>query len=547
MQDKFPGNVGYFDFIYLDPPFNSNKNYNVLFKEGLIDSEAQTHAFEDTWHWTHEAQKEFDWLVQNANSEVSELMQALRRLIGQNGNDMLAYLTMMTRRLIELHRVLKPTGSIYLHCDPTASHYLKIVMDAIFGKQNFRNEIVWKRTFAHNDPLRFGKNDDRILFYTKSNSFFFKPVLAEYDPSYVDSFFNKEDERGKYQTVTLTGPKVNPRDPSWKGYTPATSGRSWSIPKRLIKLLAGDSAKELSTLEKLDLLESNNYIVFSKNGVPRFKQYLHEMVGAPVQEIWTDINPLSAHSAERLGYPTQKPEALLERILAASTEKSSWVLDPFCGCGTTVSVAEKMKRNWVGIDISMLSVKLIERRLVHTNYQLKNQIHINGLPRDMAAAKDLAAREPFDFEYWVAVHLLDAKPPAGKSKDNMKGADRGVDGIITLITKAHEGQPDEYGKAIVQVKGGNVQRSDISTLISDVARDKANAGIFICLKEPTRRMIEEAAQAGKSKTDFGEFSKIQILTVEELMNGKKPNLPGMISPYKQALGFNPTIPQTSLL
>lgn len=468
LRDKFPGEDGYFDLIYLDPPFNSNRNYNVLFKEGLVDSEAQTHAFEDSWHWTHEAQGEFDWLIANASPAVSDLMQALRRVVGENGNDMLAYLTMMTRRLMELHRVLKPSGSIYLHCDPTASHYLKIVMDTIFGKQNFRNEIIWFYKTGGVSKRWYGRKHDTILFYSKS-------------PQYL---FNRQTE---------------------KSYLSHKYG-------------------------------------FTGIEIKQDSQGYYTEVG--MRDVW-DIPALRGNQPETLGYPTQKPEALLERIIEGSSNEESWILDPFCGCGTTVSVAERLKRNWVGIDISMLAVKLVERRLIKTHPELKNKIYINGLPKDMQGAKALARKDPWDFEYWVAVHLLDAKPPAGKSKDNMRGADRGVDGIITLITESNNGTT-EYGKVIVQVKGGKVQRSDVATLKADAQSQHALGGIFICLEKPTAPMRQEAAQAGKVRTQLGEFPVIQILTVEELLAGKRPNLPGMISPYKQALAFNPTIPQTSL-
>src|SRR3989344_3199794 len=343
LREKIPDET--FDLIYLDPPFNSNRNYNVLFKEGLQDSPAQVHAFEDSWHWSHDSQAVFEELIgvrkskTPVNQQIGNLMQALEKLVGHN--DVLAYLTMMTIRLIELHRVLKSTGSIYLHCDPTASHYLKIVMDAIFGKDNFRNEVVWKRTFAHNDPARFGRNDDRILFYTKTDKYYFNPVLVKYDESYVEDFFKGKDEKGIYQSVDLTGPHTNAKDPAWKGYNPSQSGRSWSIPKRIINKIVGEeNANKMSTSEKLDLLFNNGYIILSKNGVPRFKQYLSDMEGAPAQEIWTDIPPLSAQSSERLGYQTQKPRALLERIIKASGPPEGVILDPFCGCGTTLSACE---------------------------------------------------------------------------------------------------------------------------------------------------------------------------------------------------------------
>lgn len=470
--------------IYLDPPFNSSRNYNVLFKEGLVDSEAQIHAFEDSWHWTHETQKEFEHLVHNAPDTVSSLILAMEQAVGHN--DVLAYLTMMTIRLLELHRVLKETGSIYLHCDPTASHYLKIVMDAIFGKQNFRNEIIWHKNSGGIGRSAFSKRHDTLLFYSKSKNYFYdgKAVgeLREQAKGTFSGYFGKDDDGREYREVRKAG-KI-------------------------------------------------------------YKYYMDEPRNP--EDVWEVPQIPERDKTERLGYPTQKPEKLLERVILASSKKGDWVLDPFCGCGTTVSVSEQLERNWIGIDISMLAIKLIERRLVKRHPRLKNQIHINGLPRDMAGAKELFEQDPWDFEYWVAVHLLDAKPPAGKTQGNMKGADRGIDGVITLITDSHNGET-EYGRAIVQVKGGHVQRNHIATLKGDMQTQRAIAGVFVSLERPTSPMKQEAAQAGTVRTQLGEFPSVQILTVEDLLSGKRPNLPGMVSPYKQALAFNPTIPQTSLI
>ncbi|RJQ31872.1 MAG: site-specific DNA-methyltransferase [Actinobacteria bacterium] len=466
LMDKFPGNDGYFDLIYLDPPFNSNRNYNVLFKEGLVDSEAQAHAFEDSWHWTNETQKEFDYLMANGDIAVVELMEAFTKILGHQ-NDMMAYLTMMTLRLSELHRVLKPTGSLYLHCDPTASHYLKIVLDTIFGKMNFRNEIIWHYRRWTGAAKSFLKMHDTIFFYTKSQDYSFNRLFTSYTEGSV-----KRKEQG---------------------------------------ILHRFKAGEEPVLVSSGKVQSE---------------------GVPENDVW-QIPFVAPSSKERLGYPTQKPEALLERIIKASSNEDYWILDPFCGCGTTVSVAERLKRNWVGIDISVIAVKLIQRRIIDQNPNLKEQLNLDGLPKDLSGAKTLFKNDPWNFEYWAAVHLLDARPPAGKSKENMKGADKGIDGIITLLADNKNGK-NEYGKVIVQVKGGHVQRNQIATLKGDMARDKAIAGVFVTLESPTRPMTEEAAMAGSVKTSMGEFPAIQIITIEELLNGKKPNLPGMILPYKQA-------------
>ena len=452
-----------FDLIYLDPPFNSNRNYNVLFKEGIQDSPAQIKAFDDSWHWTRESKEAFDYLVTETNEDISSLMQALEKMVGHN--DMLAYLTMMTIRLIELHRVLKKTGSIYLHCDPTASHYLKIVLDAIFGKKNFRNEIIWCYRGAGYPKKDFGKRHDVIFRYSKTDNY----------------IFNLDDVREEYAEAT----------------------------KERFKYHIGNIRK----------------------GKDFGNQELNPLGKQP--DDWWQIQPLAPSSKERLGYPTQKPESLLERILKASSKEGNWVLDPFCGCGTTVAVSEKLKRNWIGIDITSLAINLIKYRIKNQFNIGNKQIFVDGLPTDLTGAKELFKKDPFEFEYWAS-DLVNAIPPHGKSKDNMRGADKGVDGIINILKNIVNGNK-EYGKVIVQIKGGKVQRSQIATLKGDVEREKAEAGIFITLEEPTKPMKSEAVDAGTFTipiTNKIEFPKIQILTVEELLLDKKPELPrGLVKNY----------------
>ncbi len=471
LRKKIPDEA--FDLIYLDPPFNSNRNYNVLFKEGLQDSPAQVQAFEDSWHWNEDSKHTFDYLVTKSTSDISNLMQALEKMIGHN--DMIAYLTMMTARLIELHRVLKNTGSIYLHCDPTASHYLKIVMDAIFGKQNFLNEIVWCYNVGGKSKEHWARKHDIILFYSKTDKYFFDGLAVGIQRETGNKSFGGKigiDEEGRrYQD-------------------------------KLVKATG------------------------------KYYRYYLDEPKIP-EDWWVGINSIQSQSAERLGYPTQKPEALLERIIKASSKEGDWVLDPFCGCGTTVSVSERLKRNWVGIDITTLAINLIKRRLRDQFGLGVKQIITDGLPNDLAGAKEMFAKDAFQFEYW-ALDLIDAMPGPGKSKDNMRGADKGIDGIVTFIKGTTNGKT-EYGKAIVQIKGGGVHRNDIATLKGDIEREKADCGILITLEPQTRPMIQEAIDAGKFEVIFGnkfEFPKIQILTIEEILKGKQPNLPyGLIKPY----------------
>lgn len=496
LREKFPDapdGDGYFDLIYLDPPFNSSRDYNVLFKEGLMDSQAQVQAFEDSWHWTEDAQSTFEELVgvkktkTNINEQVANLMLALEKLVGHN--DVLAYLTMMTIRLIELRRVLKKTGSIYLHCDPTASHYLKIVMDAIFGKQNFINEIIWYKNSGGIGRTSFSKRHDVIFLYSKTKNYFYdgKAVgeLREQNKGTFGGYFGKDSDGREYREVRKAG-KV-------------------------------------------------------------YKYYMDEPRNP--EDVWEIPQIPERDKTERLGYSTQKPQALLERVIKASSKEGDWILDPFCGCGTTVSVAEKLNRKWAGIDITALAINLIKHRLRKQFSDKVMQIHIDGLPKDMAGARALFKKDPFEFEYW-ALDLVNAMPAQSKSKQNMRGADKGVDGIITFKKDIQNGKW-EYGKFLVQVKGGGVQRNDIATLKGDVERDKAEGGLFLTLEEPTRPMREEAISAGKYTVRFSneEFPRIQIITIKDLLVGQRPKMPLPAEPYyKEAkkVEYNPMQDQTRI-
>jgi adenine specific DNA methylase Mod len=487
------------DLIYLDPPFNSNANYNVLFTSPKgHSSAAQIEAFEDTWHWNEEAEREFGELVRQPNTDVSEMMQALRRFLGEN--DMMAYLTMMANRLLELHRVLKSTGSLYLHCDPTASHYLKIVLDGVFGKENFRNEIIWKRadTVKGNTGQGskfFDRNTDTILFYAKSEEQFFYPLYKPYSQEYIDNFYKHVEEGTgrKYQLISMTGPggasKGNPE------YEVMGVSRYWRYSK-----------------EKMAQLIAAGLVVQTSHGaVPRKKLYLDEGKGVPVQSLWDDITGLHSQATERLGYPTQKPLALLERIINASSKEGDMVLDPFCGCGTAVHAAQKLKRQWIGIDITHLAVSLIEKRLRDAFPGIQYEVH--GTPKDFEGARNLAERDKYQFQWW-ACSLVNAQPYQGKKK----GADGGIDGLIYFND---DGKLPK--KIIVSVKGGeSVSRTMVADLKNAVEREKAQLGLFVTLAEPTRPMNEEASVAGFYDSPVGSsFPKIQILTIEGLLSGSE--------------------------
>jgi site-specific DNA-methyltransferase (adenine-specific) len=495
------------DLIYLDPPFNSDRNYNVLFRdESGRESDAQITAFEDTWHWGHTAQETYEELVTRGPDHVATVMTALHTLVGTN--QMLAYLVMMTARLVELHRVLKPTGSLYLHCDSTASHYLKIVLDTIFGKENFRNEIVWKRFNFHADAKRFGKVTDRILFYTKSQEFVFNRMRVPFSEEYIESKFTHVDADGRQFRLDNLNPPGG-RGPVYEfhGVT-----RAWRF-----------------TQEKMLKLEEEGRI-YSDSTVPQLKRYLDEQEGQAVHELWDDIPPINPRAKERLNYPTQKPVALLERIVQASSNPGDVVLDPFAGCGTAIAAAQKLGRKWIGIDITHLSVALLKYRLRDMfDLDWRKDYKVIGEPEDVPGARQLAAEDRFQFQFWAA-SLVEAQPLGGEAK---KGKDRGVDGVIRFFDGAGQKQTSE--RVLVQVKSGKVSSRDVRDLVGTIEREKAAIGAFITLEEPTRDMIAEALSAGVYESpNWGAFRKIQILTIADLLAGKNIDMPRQHVTFKQA-------------
>jgi site-specific DNA-methyltransferase (adenine-specific) len=487
------------DLIYLDPPFNSQANYNVLFRSTAGEqSQAQIEAFEDTWHWGQHAENAFDEVVASWNTDAGEMIRALRAFLKEN--DVMAYLSMMAVRLLELHRVLKPTGSLYLHRDPTASHYLKILVDAIFGAVNFRNEIIWKRTSAHSSANRYGPVHDVILFYGRSEKMKWIGGHEAYDEAYVKQRFARGDDR-PWKDADLTGAGIRHGETGkqWRNFDVTAKGRHWAYPPT-----------------ELDRLDAEGLIYWpKKSGAwPRFKRYLDEAKGVPLQDVWTDIDPINSQAQERLGYPTQKPQALLERIIEASSNKGDVILDPFCGCGTTIHAAQKLKREWIGIDITHLAISLIEKRLNDAFPGIKYEVH--GTPKDLEGARALAAQDKYQFQWW-AVSLVNAVPFGGKKK----GADSGIDGLIYFKP---EGKTTE--KAIVSVKGGdNVNVAMVRDLAHVVDREKAKIGVFITLGDSTGPMRTEAVKSGYYETIYGKYPKVQILTIEELFSGKQPNIP----------------------
>jgi DNA modification methylase len=491
------------DLIYLDPPFNSNANYNILFKSPAGKAaDSQIEAFEDTWHWNDKAEAAFHDVMTSGNTDVAELLRAMRGFLKEN--DMMAYLAMMAVRLIELHRVLKPTGSLYLHCDPTASHYLKLLLDGVFGAANFRNEITWKRAHTVKGNFGqgaafFGRNTDSIFFYVKSNKATYNPQFTGYSEEYLNQFYRYEEADGRrYRLISMIGPggaaKGNP------SYEVMGVTRFWRYSKAKMKQLIADSM-----------------VVQTKPGtVPQRKQYLDDGRGVSVQSLWDDLPALGAGSGEGLSYPTQKPLALLERIINASSNEGDIVLDPFCGCGTAVDAAQKLGRQWIGIDVTHLSIGLIERRM-KDRYGEALAYEVIGTPNDLDSALKLAADEPHQFQYWIT-QAVDGQPYQG----GRKGMDRGVDGYLYFT-----GQDRKTEAAIISVKAGrNIGVAMVRDLKGVVEREKAPIGIFICAVNPTREMEKEAAAAGVYEgVDGRTYPRLQIYTLAEYFAGLRPKVP----------------------
>ena len=485
------------DLIYLDPPFKSNQSYNVLFAErDGSQSAAQIKAFEDTWHWDQAAATAYRAVVE-AGGKVSEVLQAFRLFLGDN--DMLAYLSMMALRLVELHRVLKPTGSLYLHCDPTASHYLKMLLDAIFGLTNFRNEITWKRFNFHADARRFGKVTDRILFYTRGPDFIFNTLRVPFSKEYVSSKFNHVDDDGRMFRLDNLNPPGG-RGPVYE-YNGVT--KPWRF-----------------TRERMLQLESEGRI-YTESRVAQLKRYLDELKGQAVHELWSDIPPINPRAKERLGYPTQKPEALLERIILASSNEGAVVLDPFCGCGTAIAAAQKLGRRWIGIDITHLAINLIRHRLQDAfGPDIAQTYEVIGEPKALPDAQALAQQDPYQFQWW-ALGKVGARPLEQK-----KGADRGIDGRLYFHDEGPKGRTKQI---ILSVKAGKTGVAHVRDLRGVVQREQAAIGVFISLQEPTRAMRQEAASADPYHSSGWDqdYPGLQLLTVADLFAGKRIAYPQM--------------------
>jgi len=516
------------DLVYLDPPFNSNATYNVLFKQhDDMPAAAQIEAFGDTWRWDTAAASAFEETVEGGG-DVAQAMRAFRTLLGPS--DMLAYLSMMAPRLVELHRALKLTGSLYLHCDPTASHYLKLLLDAIFDPRCFRNEIVWKRKAGRGETnmaaIRFGVTNDILLFYARSPQATLNRQYRPSNPDYIESKFTHVDEAGRrYRLDNITSPSPRPNLVyEYKGHLPPPNG--WAVSRE--------------RMEQMDA-EGRLYIPDDPKRRIQRRRYLDELKGETVDSLWDDIPPINSQARERLGFPTQKPEALLARIIKASSHEGDVVLDPFCGCGTTIAAAQKLGRRWIGIDITHLAINLIRHRLKDAHGDaVASTYAVVGEPTSVQDAKQLAGEDPYQFQWW-ALGLVGARPVEQK-----KGADKGIDGRIFF----HDEAGGRTKQIILSVKAGNIHRNHVHELRGVVEREEADIGALISFQSPTKPMREEAASAGfYHSAGWGTtHPRIQLVTVEELLDGKGIDYPHVTgATFKKAPRHVAAGPQTASL
>ncbi|HEY6184842.1 MAG TPA: DNA methyltransferase [Terriglobales bacterium] len=495
------------DLCYIDPPFNSKRNYNQIYNNIGNEDFAQEQAFIDTWTWNDQARDGFKEIISNHlgrfTEQTIELIDGLHRVLGEGS--LLAYLVSITLRLIEINRVLKPTGSFYLHCDSSASHYLKIIIDSVFlpNGGNFVNEIIWKRTTAHSDAKQgrkaYGNVTDTLLFYSKAGSpVVFNQQHQQYSNKYLKKYRHKDTGGRHYRLDNLTGPggaaKGNP------SYEVMGVTRYWRYSR-----------------EKMQELIRQGRVVQTKPGsVPQYKRYLDEMPGNPLQNLWDDINPVNSQANERLGYPTQKPEALLERIIKVSSNDGDVILDAYCGCGTTIAVAQRLNRRWIGMDITYQAIAIILARLEDQfGKEVADAVMLDGIPKDMASAKALAHRKDDrvrkEFEKWAILTYTNNRAIVRQKK----GADGGVDGVFYFWNGGDGG----VSKMVLQTKSGGVQRKDIAALRGDMDKESAAVACLITLEAPTKPMMQDAKAAGiyENRTRGIRCDRIRIVRVEEII------------------------------
>lgn len=509
------------DLCYIDPPFNSRRNYNQIYNNIGGEDRAQAQAFVDTWTWDAHADACFEQILDNANGvqtrQSIELIRGLEKVLGRGS--LFAYLVMMTVRIAEIRRVLKPTGSFYLHCDPTASHYLKLVCDALIVGQGgfYRNEIAWKRNSGHSDAIGYGRIRDVILFYTKTEKATWNDIFQPYEEEYVEQYYRYKDACGRRwmsDNLSAAGLSGGGYDYEWNGHT-----KLWRCPQ-----------------ETMRKLHDEGKIYYTGNGVARRKRYLDEAKGMPAQDLWTDVQPLRSWHREKLGYPTQKPEALLQRIIAASSNEGDTILDAYCGCGTSVVVAERLKRRWIGIDITYQSIALAVKRLEDSfGKAVSKEIELNGVPRDMESVRALIdkrdGRVRKEFEKWAVLSYSDNRAVI----DEKKGAGKGIDGVAYVaVGRDAEKSGVKHLPVMLSVKSGKAGAGVVRDLRGVVEREGAAGGILLTLEEPTRPMLEEARQAGQFKGEFATFDRLQIVTVQQILDGARMRLPLLAKVAKRA-------------
>jgi DNA modification methylase len=492
------------DLVYLDPPFKSNVDYNILFAEHGERAAGQVKAFSDTWTWDTAARADYEEAVE-AGGRVSDTMRAFYTMLG--GSDMMAYLARMSLRLVELHRVLKSSGSLWLHCDPTASHYLKLLLDAVFSPKNFVNEVVWKRQTAHSDAAQgakhFGRLQDVLLLYSKAPGYFWQQPYRPYDAEYVDDFYRHVDPTSgrRYTLSDITAPGGASPEKRNPYYEFLGVKRYWRFSEARMK----------------ELYEQGRIVQSKPGAVPRQKRYLDDMPGMPLGTWWDDIQPVQAQAAERLGYPTQKPLALMLRIIEASSRPNDVVLDPFCGSGTTIDAAQALGRRWIGIDVTHLAIGLIKHRLVDRyGPEVASTYRVVGEPTTVEDAAVLAHDDPFQFQAW-ALGLVGARV-AGSDR---KGGDKGIDGRLFF----HDATSGPTRQIIFSVKAGKLVPGYVRDLRGVLQREQADIGVLLSFEEPSAGMRGEGAEAGFYESPWGRHPRIQLLTVAELLEGRGIDYP----------------------
>lgn len=550
------------DLCYIDPPFNSKRNYNQIYNNIGREDKAQAQAFIDTWTWDIYAEKGFSEITTNYQNIYSyqtiELIIGFEKILGKGS--LLAYLIHMTLRIAEIHRVLKPTGSFYLHCDPTSSHYLKLVIDSIFcgGRTGeYQNEIIWRRTGQHNKVLRYGPIHDVIFFYTKTNKYVWNYPKKPYMVGHINENFIQDINgfRTNYYGNVLTGSGVRGGESgkTWKGFNPTAKGRHWAVPGAVLEDINEDLS-HLTQHQKLDRLFELGFITIKKGEAwPVYSRYLRETDGQVLPDIWAfqpytngtvlkthqgideDVKWLSPKDKERLGYPTQKPEGLLERIIRASTNANDIILDAYCGCGTTVAVAERLNRKWIGIDITYQSISLILKRLEEQFTLPSSSIELNGVPQDVESAIMLANKEDDrtrkEFEKWSILKYSGNKAIINEKK----GGDGGIDGIV-YFKDINENGREENRQALFSVKSNkNLTPSVIRDLNGTMAREGAAMGFLITLY-PQSNLIKESKRYGVYKNNIlgHTYPKIQVLSVEDILKGEYMRIPTSFDVIKKA-------------